>query len=194
MWWCGGLNQVREMRPRIWSNQTRHNKWGNQKAAPKKKNSKKEMQSKLKVISAISAKTCQMGRQAVSWSTAYPTACRWQSILQADVTGALSMAQNNWQTAGDTLREDMKIWHRNAKSWKQTNTAESVCLFPLGGEGIGLACLFVWLGKRHAHTRRHTADDALHVLYLKLEEFRRRTNAFAWDWNFRRANAHLLTH
>lgn len=44
-----------------------------------------------------------------------------------------------------------------------------------GGEGIGsacLVCLFILVSDTH------TADDALHVLYLKLEEFRRKTNAF----------------
>lgn len=107
------------------------------------KNSLKEMQSKPKVISTISAKTCQMGRQAGSQLERAQPADAGQYTYYRQRQRYL--AQNNWQTAG----EDMKIWHRNAKSWKQTNSSR-VCLFVpprgSGGEGIGLACLFVCLG------------------------------------------------
>lgn len=60
------------------------------------KNSLKEMQSKPKVISTISAKTCQMGRQAGSQLERAQPACQSIYILQAEaeVSGAKQLTNS----------------------------------------------------------------------------------------------------
>lgn len=149
------LSIKRELRRDIKCGLRRAKQWSNQrhgtineasKRRQPKELSQKEMQSKPKVISTISAKTCQMGRRAGrQLERAQPAqpACLAADDSQYTWNRQRYLAQNNWQTAG----EDMKIWHRNAKSWKQTNSR--VCLFAPpswgGRDCLGLACLFVCL-------------------------------------------------